>query len=84
MLLQSFSGHVQRKVIRVNLAKQSPLNLNTGDFQTRRAGTHHTVIFQPAITHHSLDEVQVLGHHVVEVIGDEHSSDEQLGNKILK
>ena len=27
------------------------------------------------ITYHSLDEVQVLGHHVVEVVCDENSSD---------
>lgn len=30
------------------------------------------------ITHHSLDKVQVLGHHVVEVVGDEDSPHEKL------
>lgn len=29
-------------------------------------------------THHSFDEVQVLGHHVIEVVCDEHSPDKQL------
>lgn len=29
-------------------------------------------------THHTLDEVEVLGHHVMEVISDEHSAHKQL------
>lgn len=33
---------------------------------------------QSEVTHHSFDEVQVLGHHVVEVVCDENSPDKQL------
>lgn len=34
------------------------------------------------ITHHSLDKVQVLGHHVVEVVSDENSPHEKLKEKV--
>lgn len=33
-------------------------------------------------THHTLDEVEVLGHHIMEVIGDEHSAHKQLWRQI--
>lgn len=86
MLLQSFSGHVQWKVIRVDLAKQSPLDLTEykNTIQAEHTIYYMVCIFQPAGTHHSLDKVQVLGHHVVEVVCDEDSSDKQLGNKHFK
>lgn len=35
------------------------------------------------LTHHSPDKVQVFGHHVIEVIGDEDSTDKQLDEVVL-
>lgn len=37
----------------------------------------------PENTYNTLDKVKILGHHIMEVICDEYSTDIQLQNKIL-
>ena len=80
MLLKSLTGNIQGEIIWVHLhmAKESSVsNKHTGKNSTNHQPNRP--FSQSSDTYNTLDKVKVLGHHIMEVVCDEHSAHIQLG-----
>lgn len=77
MLLKCFTGYIQRKIIRIHLIEKENFKC-IWQYEQLKNKWNPSKIYN---TYNTLNEVKILGHHVVEVISDEHSSNVQLNYK---
>lgn len=76
MLLKGFTGYIQRKIIRIHLIEEENFKYIWQYLKKKKINA--SKIYN---TYNTLNEVKIFGHHVMEVISDEHSSNIQLNYK---
>lgn len=76
MLLKCFAGYIQRKIIRIHLIEKESFKYIKQYLKLKKE-----IKRKVYNTYNTLNKVKVLGHHVMEIISDEHSSNVQLNYK---